>query len=251
MIVFITGASAGFGAAIARRFVADGASVVLASRRIDRLEALARELGGPSKAHAVQLDVRDRAAVERVVAGLPEAFAAVDVLVNNAGLALGLQPAHKADPADWDTMVDTNVKGLMYCTRAFLPGMVGRGRGHVVNLGSTAGEWPYPGGNVYGATKAFVRQFTMNLRADLLGTPVRVTDIEPGLVGGTEFSSVRFGGDREKAGSVYAGTDPLTPEDIADAVHWVATRPARVNVNTLQLMPVCQAFGPLAVDRRG
>lgn len=250
MIVFITGASAGFGAAIARRFVADGASVVLASRRLDRLEALARELGGPSRAHAVQLDVRDRAAVERVVAGLPEAFAAVDVLVNNAGLALGLQPAQSADPGDWDTMVDTNVKGLMYCTRAFLPGMIERGRGHVVNLGSTAGEWPYPGGNVYGATKAFVRQFTMNLRADLLGTPVRVTDIEPGMVGGTEFSAVRFGGDRAKAESVYAGADPLTPDDIADAVHWVATRPARVNINTLQLMPVCQAFGPLAIHRR-
>jgi 3-hydroxy acid dehydrogenase / malonic semialdehyde reductase len=250
MIVFITGASAGFGAAIARRFVADGASVVLASRRLDRLEALARELGGPSRAHAVQLDVRDRAAVERVVAGLPEAFAAVDVLVNNAGLALGLQPAQNADLGDWDTMVDTNVKGLMYCARAFLPGMIERGRGHVVNLGSTAGEWPYPGGNVYGATKAFVRQFTMNLRADLLGTPVRVTDIEPGMVGGTEFSAVRFGGDQGKADSVYAGADPLTPDDIADAVHWVATRPARVNINTLQLMPVCQAFGPLAIHRR-
>jgi 3-hydroxy acid dehydrogenase / malonic semialdehyde reductase len=250
MIVFITGASAGFGAAIARRFVADGASVVLASRRLDRLEALARELGGPSKAHAVQLDVRDRAAVERVVAELPEAFAAVDVLVNNAGLALGLQPAQNADLGDWETMVDTNVKGLMYCTRAFLPGMIERGRGHVVNLGSTAGEWPYPGGNVYGATKAFVRQFTMNLRADLLGTPVRVTDIEPGMVGGTEFSAVRFGGDQAKADSVYAGADPLTPDDIADAVHWVATRPARVNINTLQLMPVCQAFGPLAIHRR-
>jgi len=174
----------------------------------------------------------------------------VDVLVNNAGLALGLEPAHRASLDDWDTMVDTNIKGLMYVTRAVLPGMVERGRGHVVNIGSVAAEWPYPGGNAYGASKAFVHQFSLNLRADLLGTPVRVTDLEPGLCSGTEFSQVRFHGDEARAAKVYDKTEPLTAEDVADAVHWVATRPAHVNVNTLSLMPVGQAFGPLAVHRK-
>jgi 3-hydroxy acid dehydrogenase/malonic semialdehyde reductase len=247
MIVFVTGASVGFGAAIARRFAADGARIIAAGRRLERLEALRAELGDTILPLA--LDVRDRAAVERAVTGLPSAFAEVDVLVNNAGLALGLGPAQQADLDDWDLMVDTNVKGVMYCTRAILPGMVERGRGHVINIGSTAGEFPYPGGNVYGATKAFVYQFSLNLRADLLGTPIRVTDVEPGLSGGTEFSKVRFKGDDAKASTVYEGTTPLTPGDIADAVHWVATRPLRVNVNSLQLMPVAQAFGPFAVKR--
>jgi len=148
-------------------------------------------------------------------------------------------------------MVDTNVKGVLYLTRAVLPGMVERGRGHVVNIGSTAGSWPYPGGNVYGASKAFVRQFSLNLRADLAKTPIRVTDIEPGLVGGTEFSTVRFKGDAARAGGIYAGTTPLTAEDIAEAVHWVATLPPHVNVNTLEMMPVCQSFAGLAIHRSG
>lgn len=250
MIVLVTGATAGFGTAIARRFAADGARVIAAGRRAERLEALKAELGA-DKVLPLVLDVRDRAAVTEAVEGLPAEWAAVDVLVNNAGLALGLEPAQKADLDDWDTMVDTNVKGLMYLTRALLPGMVERQRGHVINLGSTAGEWPYPGGNVYGATKAFVRQFSLNLRADLFGTPVRVTDIQPGLVGGTEFSNVRFHGDDAKAGAVYEGADALTPDDIADAIHWVATRPARVNVNMLQVMPVAQSFGPLRVHKPG
>lgn len=248
MIVLVTGATAGFGLAIARRFAADGASIIAVGRRQERLAALAAELGA-DRVHALALDVADRRAVEAGIAGLPAAFAAVDLLVNNAGLARGLDPAQSADLDDWDAMVDTNVKGLMYMTRAVLPGMVARDAGHIVNIGSTAGEWPYPGGNVYGATKAFVRQFSLNLRADLFGTRVRVTDIEPGLVGGTEFSSVRFKGDDAKAAGVYAGTEPLTPEDIADAVHWVATRPVRVNVNTLQVMPVAQSFAPLRVHR--
>lgn len=250
MIVLVTGATAGFGTAIARRFAADGARIVAAARRAERLEALKAELGA-DKVLPLVLDVRDRAAVMKAVEGLPAEWAAVDVLVNNAGLALGLEPAQKADLDDWDTMVDTNVKGLMYLTRALLPGMIERQRGHVINLGSTAGEWPYPGGNVYGATKAFVRQFSLNLRADLFGTPVRVTDIQPGLVGGTEFSNVRFHGDDAKAGAVYEGADALTPDDIADAIHWVASRPARVNVNMLQVMPVAQSFGPLRVHKRG
>jgi len=248
MIVLVTGASSGFGAAIARRFARDGARLVLAARRDDRLRALTAELG--DKAHALVLDVRSRAAVERAVAALPAAFRDIDLLVNNAGLALGLEPAHQASLDDWDAMVDTNIKGLMYVTRAVLPGMVARGRGHVVNIGSIAGEWPYPGGNVYGASKAFVRQFSLNLRADLLGTPVRVTDLEPGLCQGTEFSQVRFHGDAARAAAVYRGTEPLTAEDIADTVHWIATRPAHVNVNTLSIMPVGQAFGPLAVHRK-
>lgn len=250
MIVLVTGATAGFGAAISRRFAADGARIIAAGRRAERLEALRDELGS-DKVLPVVLDVRDREAVTRAVEGLPAEWSGVDVLVNNAGLALGLEPAQKASLDDWDAMVDTNVKGLMYLTRAVLPGMIERGRGHVVNIGSTAGEWPYPGGNVYGATKAFVRHFSLNLRADLYGTPVRVTDIEPGLVGGTEFSNVRFHGDDARAASIYEGADALTPDDIADAVHWVASRPARVNINTLQVMPVAQSFGPLRVHKPG
>lgn len=247
-IVLVTGATAGFGLAIARRFAADGARIVAAGRRADRLAALQSELGAAC-CHAVTLDVRDRAAVAAAIAGLPADFAAIDLLVNNAGLALGLEGAQDANLDDWDAMIDTNIKGLTYVTRAVLPGMVARDRGHVVNLGSTAGEFPYPGGNVYGGTKAFVRQFSLNLRADLWGTKVRVTDIEPGLVGGTEFSNVRFKGDDAKAAGLYEGADALTSDDIADAVHWVATRPARVNVNTLQVMPVTQSFGPLRVHK--
>lgn len=247
MIVFISGASSGFGAAIARRFARDGARLVISGRRVERLEALAAELGVST--HCLPLDVRDRAAVEAAVATLPADFAAIDLLVNNAGLALGLAPAHEASLDQWEQMVDTNVKGLMYLTRAILPGMVQRGRGHVINIGSTAGEWPYPGANVYGATKAFVRQFSLNLRADLYNTPVRVSDVSPGLAGGTEFSNVRFSGDDTRAAKVYENVMPLSAEDVANTVHWVATLPPHVNVNTLSLTPVCQGFGPVAVHR--
>jgi 3-hydroxy acid dehydrogenase/malonic semialdehyde reductase len=247
MIVFVTGATTGFGYATARRFAEDGASVIASGRRIEKLAELRATFG--DRVHVLELDVRDRAGVARAVQTLPDAFAAIDLLVNNAGLALGLEPAQDARLDDWDAMVDTNVKGLMYVTRAVLPGMVARDRGHVVNLGSVASEFPYPGGNVYGATKAFVHQFSLNLRADLLGTRVRVTDIAPGLSGGTEFSQVRFRGDTAKADAVYAGTTALSADDVADAIHWVATRPPHVNVNSIQLMPVTQAFGPLAVKR--
>jgi 3-hydroxy acid dehydrogenase/malonic semialdehyde reductase len=248
MIILVTGATAGFGRVIAQRFAADGARIIAAGRRAERLDALRSELG---KDHVLPLvlDVRDRAAVEAAVAGLPAEWAAVDVCVNNAGLALGLAPAQEADLDDWDAMVDTNIKGLMYVTRAVLPGMVARNSGHIVNIGSTAGEFPYPGGNAYGATKAFVRHFSLNLRADLFGTRIRVTDIEPGLVGGTEFSNVRFHGDDARAASIYEGAEPLTPDDVAEAVHWVTRLPARVNINTLQMMPVGQSFGPLRVDK--
>lgn len=245
MIILVTGATAGFGLAILRRFAADGARIIAAGRRQERLAALHAEFG--DAVLPLTLDVTDRAAVIAAMQNLPAAWSAIDLLVNNAGLALGLNPAQEADLDDWDRMVDTNIKGLMTMTRAVLPGMVARGRGHIINIGSTAGEFPYPGGNVYGATKAFVRQFSLNLRADLYGTPVRVTEIEPGLVGGTEFSNVRFKGDDARAAGIYEGADALTPEDIAETVHWAATRPARVNINVLQVMPVTQSFGPLRV----
>jgi 3-hydroxy acid dehydrogenase/malonic semialdehyde reductase len=245
--VFVTGASAGFGAEIARRFIAAGAHVVVAARREDRLDQLVAELG--DRAHAVTLDVRDRAAVAAAIAALPAPFAEIDVLVNNAGLALGLEPAPRANLDDWEQMVDTNCKGVMTVTRAVLPGMVARRRGHVVNLGSVAGTYPYPGGNVYGATKAFVHQFSLNLRSDLHGTGVRVTCVEPGLVGGTEFSLVRFSGQAEKAAAVYANTQPLTAGDVAEAVVWATAQPPHVNINVIELMPVVQSFAPFQIQR--
>jgi 3-hydroxy acid dehydrogenase/malonic semialdehyde reductase len=247
--VFVTGASAGFGEAIARRFAADGARVIISARRSDRIAELAKELG--SDVLPLTLDVRDRAAVAGAVSELPPEFAAIDVLVNNAGLALGLEPAYEASLDDWDAMIDTNCKGLAYCARAVLPGMVQRGHGHVINLGSIAGTYPYPGGNVYGATKSFVHQFSLDLRSDLQGTGVRVTSVEPGLSGGTEFSVVRFGGDRGKAGQVYEGVHPLEAGDVAEAVHWAASLPSHVNINVIEMMPVAQSFGPLAVARDG
>jgi 3-hydroxy acid dehydrogenase / malonic semialdehyde reductase len=244
--VCVTGASAGFGAAIVRRFAAEGANVVAAARRGDRLAELAADLG--DRVHTLELDVRDRAAVEQALTSLPAPFAEVDVLVNNAGLARGLNPAQDADLDDWDQMIETNNKGLVYCTRAVLPGMVARGRGHIVNLGSVAGTYPYPGGNVYSATKAFVHQFTIALRSDLHGTGVRATSIEPGMAD-TEFSVVRFGGDSEAAGAVYAGMQPLRPEDIAESVHWATAQPPHVNINVVEIMPVAQSFAPFQVAR--
>jgi len=246
--VLVTGATAGFGEATAERFARDGARLVIAGRRGDRIAALARRLSAQAPVHALTLDVRDRAAVERALATLPADFARVDVLVNNAGLALGLEPAHRASVDDWEQMIDTNNRGLVVVTRQVLPGMVERGRGHVVNVGSVAAHYPYPGGNVYGATKAFVHQFSLNLRADLVGSGVRVTCVEPGMAE-TEFSLVRLK-DAEKARAVYQGVTPLSAADVADAIHWVVTRPPHVNVNVLELMPEQQAFSPLAVKRR-
>jgi 3-hydroxy acid dehydrogenase/malonic semialdehyde reductase len=244
--VFVTGASSGFGAAVARRFAAEGARVVATARRSDRIRDLAAELG--PQVLPLTLDVRDRAGVAAAVAGLPAEFAAIDLLVNNAGLALGLNPAQDADLDDWDQMIDTNCKGLVYCTREILPGMVARRSGHVINLGSVAGTYPYPGGNVYGGTKAFVHQFSLNLRSDLHGTGVRVTCVEPGMAD-TEFSLTRFSGDKTKADAVYAGMQPMTPDDVAESIYWAATLPAHVNVNTIELMATAQSFAPFQVAR--
>lgn len=248
MIVFVTGATAGFGSAITRRYLREGHRVIAVGRRSERLQALQAECSG-LPLHTAILDVRDRAAIDAVIAALPAEFAAVDVLVNNAGLALGLEPAQRASLEDWELMVDTNVKGLMYMSHALLPGMVERGRGHIVNLGSIAGHYPYPGGNVYGATKAFVRQFSLNLRADLVGTPIRVTDIAPGLCGGTEFSTIRFHGDEAKAAGVYANTVYLSADDIAETVYWSTILPAHVNINFIEMMPVSQGCGPFNIAR--
>ena len=245
--VFITGATSGFGLACAKQCVSEGAKVVVAGRRKERLDALTKELG--AAAHAVVLDVRDADAVKAAFASLPEGFAKLDALVNNAGLALGAQPFEQQPQAFLDEMVDTNIKGMMYCTQAALPGMIARDRGHIVNIGSIAGQYPYAGGNAYGGTKAFVAQFSMNLRCDLLGKNIRVSVIEPGMAD-TEFSLVRFQGDSSKAAAVYQGVEALSADDIADAIIWCLSRPAHVNVNRLEVMPTQQALAGFAVHRK-
>lgn len=247
-MVFVTGASAGFGEAISRLFIEHGHKVIGTGRRADRLAELQQQLG--EAFYPLVLDVRDAEGLKQALATLPAEWQDIDVLVNNAGLALGLEPAYEANADDWTTMIDTNAKGLVLTTRALLPGMVARNNGHVINIGSTAGNWPYAGGNVYGATKAFVRQFSLGLRADLQGKAIRVTNIEPGLVGGTEFSNVRLKGDDDKAAQIYANTDALTAEDVAASVFWVATLPKHVNINTMEMMPVCQSYAGLSVSRK-
>ena len=247
MIVFITGATSGFGAAMARRFVSNGHRVIATGRRADRLDALAQELG--ASVLPLEMDVTERASVKAALDALPADWQPIDVLVNNAGLALGTEPAFEASLDEWDTMIATNCKGLVTMTRMILPAMVKRGSGTVINIGSTAGMYPYPGGNVYGATKAFVDQFTLNLRADLVGTGVRAATIAPGLCGGTEFSNVRFRGNDAAAAKVYEGTVPLTADDIAESAYWIATLPAHVNINYLEMMPTCQGFSPFTIKR--
>jgi len=249
--VLVTGATAGFGEATARRFLAHGHKVIAVGRRVDRLEALKASLPADQqeRLHTMAVDVCDSAKVDALAGALPAAFSKVTVLVNNAGLALGLEPAHKAFLEDWDRMIDTNIKGLVHMSRAFLPGMVERKCGHVINLGSVAANYPYPGGNVYGGTKAFVKQFSLNLRADLIGTPVRVTCIEPGMCAGTEFSNVRFKGDDDKAEKVYTGVKALSADDVAETIYWSATLPSHMNINVLEVMPVQQAFNAFNVHR--
>ena len=241
-IVFVTGASSGIGRSCARAFAAEGAWLLLAARRVERLKKLAEELKGlyGTESYVFALDVRDQPAVERAVTGLPAGWREIEVLVNNAGLSRGLDKLHEGLLTDWEEMIDTNVKGLLYVSRAVLPGMVERGRGHIINLGSVAGYEVYPGGNVYCATKFAVRALSAALRLDLNGTPIRVSEVAPGMVE-TEFSQVRFHGDEARAGKVYQGLTPLSPDDIADAVVWCATRPPHVNISAVHVMPTAQA----------
>lgn len=242
---FITGGTSGIGEAAVRAFVGAGWRVVTTGRRADRLAALTESLG--DTVHTIAADVRDRAAMAAAVAALPAAFAGIDLLVNNAGLALGTAPAQEARLDDWQTMIDTNVSALVAVTRLLLPGLVAR-RGAIINLSSVAATYPYSGGNVYAGTKAFVRQFSLGLRADLHGTGVRVTSIEPGMVE-TEFTVVRTGGDQAASDTLYGGVNPMTGEDIAATLLWVAELPPHLNINTLELMPVNQAFAGFAVAR--
>jgi 3-hydroxy acid dehydrogenase/malonic semialdehyde reductase len=241
-IVFITGASAGIGQATARAFAREGARLLLAARRLERLENMKPELleAGADAIYTLALDVRNREQVEQQIRSLPEEWQPIDVLINNAGLSRGLDKVYEAKVEDWEEMIDTNVKGMLYVTRAVVPGMVARERGHIVNLGSTAGEMTYPGGSVYCGTKAAERAINDGLRQDLLGTPVRVTSIDPGMVE-TEFSEVRFHGDKERAAKVYQGLTPLTPADVADAIVWAVSRPAHVNIARVLMTSIDQA----------
>ena len=241
-IVFVTGASAGIGAATAIAFAAEGARLLLAARRAGKLAEVASAClaRGAASVHSIDLDVRDHRAVQNAIDSLPEQWAAIDILVNNAGLSRGLDKLYMGKIEDWEEMIDTNVKGLLYVTRAVVPGMVVRGQGHVISLGSTAGELAYPGGAVYCGTKAAERLINDGLRQDVLGTPVRVTSVDPGMVE-TDFSLVRFHGDHERAAKVYKGVKPLTPEDVAEVIVWAATRPAHVNIARVSMTTIHQA----------
>lgn len=245
--VMITGASSGFGLAMAQLFIEKGYRVIGVARRQARLENMQARLG--ELFYSLVMDITDTSSIDKGLSSLPEDWRQIDILVNNAGLALGLDKAYEADFADWQTMIMTNILGLTYLTRQLLPQMVERRSGHIINMGSTAGTYPYPGGNVYGATKAYVKQFSLELRADLAGTKVRVTNIEPGLCGGTEFSNIRFKGDNGRAEKLYEGANSIQPEDIANTVLWVAEQPVHVNINRIEIMPTSQSFGPQPVDR--
>lgn len=242
----ITGATSGFGAAAVRRFVSDGWQVVATGRRAQRLDALVAELGA-DKVHAACFDIRDAAAMQAALAQLPPAFAGIDLLVNNAGLAQGTAPAQRASLVDWQTMIDTNITALVTLTHHLLPTLIQR-RGAIINISSTAASYPYPGGNAYGGTKAFVSQFSLGLRSDLHGTGVRVTAIEPGMAQ-TEFTLVRTHGDQAASDALYGGCAPMTAEDIATQILWVANLPAHLNINRIELMPVSQSFAGFQVAR--
>lgn len=247
--ILITGASSGFGEACAKTFAKQNNTLILVARRKTLLDKLAEELEPHCTVYTALVDVSEPHSIKTFFAQLPSDLPPIDILVNNAGLALGLESADQADLNDWETMIHTNCLGLVHFTRQVLPSMVANNAGHIVNIGSTAGKWPYPGGNVYGATKAFVQQFSRNLRADLIGKKIRVSNIDPGMAE-TEFSNVRFKGNNEKASQVYDKTEPLTAQDIADTIEWVCSRPAHVNINSLEIMPVCQAWGPWVIDRQ-
>ena len=242
--ILITGATSGFGKETAKIFIKNGWKVIITGRRGDRLESLTRELG--ENCLPLCFDITDRVAVKKEIENIPPDFSNIDVLCNNAGLALGLEGADEANLDDWDIMVDTNIKGLIYATRQILPKMVENKNGHIINIGSVAGSYPYPGGNVYGGTKAFVSQFSLNLRADLVGKGINVTSVEPGLAE-TEFSLVRFKGDNEKANKVYENTNFIKPEDIGETIYWIATRPKNINVNRIEIMAGLQAFNPFNI----
>lgn len=246
-IALITGATAGFGTAICRALIQAGYFVIGTGRRTERLTSLKAELG--EKFLPLAFDISDRLATQEAIKSLPTQWKNIDLLVNNAGLALGLESADKANLDDWEQMIDTNIKGLVNITRFVLPQMVERNTGHIINLSSIAGTYPYPGGNVYGGTKAFVTQFSLNLRADLAGKNIRVTSVEPGLCGGTEFSNVRFKGDNERAEKLYENVQYVTPQDIANMVLWLNQQPEHVNINRIEVMPTAQTFAPLNVAR--
>lgn len=245
-VVFITGATGDFGRAFAKRFSALGSKLIVHGRDASKVEALVHELDGD--VYGVVFDITDTAAIEAGIENIPDHFQDIDLLINNAGGALGLDKAYEAKLDDWDGMIEMNVRSLTRITRLILPRMVANKRGHVINIGSIAGTYQYPGGNVYGACKAFVKQFSLNIRADLAGTKVRVTNVEPGMVE-TQFSLSRFKGDQKRADAVYANTVPLVADDIAATVEFVATQPAHVNINSIEVMPTVQSFGPLAVER--
>lgn len=246
-IALITGATAGFGTEICRTLIQAGYFVIGTGRRSERLTSLKAELG--EKFLPLVFDISDRLATQEAIKSLPTQWKNIDLLVNNAGLALGLESADKANLDDWAQMIDTNIKGLVNITRFVLPQMVERNTGHIINLSSIAGTYPYPGGNVYGGTKAFVTQFSLNLRADLAGKNIRVTSVEPGLCGGTEFSNVRFKGDDKRAEKVYENVQYVTPQDIANMVLWLNQQPEHVNINRIEVMPTAQTFAPLNVVR--
>ena len=243
----VTGATAGFGAAICRTLIKNGYRVIGTGRRVARLEQLQQELG--ENFHFLAFDISDRQATEDAFHSLPASWQSIDLLVNNAGLALGLESADKASLDDWMQMIDTNIKGLVTITRLVLPQMVEHNSGHIINLGSIAGTYPYPGGNIYGGTKAFIKQFSLNLRADLAGTQIRVTTVEPGLCGGTEFSNIRFKGDDARAKKLYENVEYVSPKDIANIVLWLNQQPEHVNINRIEVMPTAQTFAPLNVAR--
>ena len=243
-IICVTGATSGIGKATALRFAKEGWKVIGTGRRADRLQELAAQIGAAFL--PLELDVRDKDAVAKAFASLPAAFTPIDVLVNNAGLALGREAAWQVPLEDWDTMVNTNIKGLYYCTRAVLEDMATRGSGHIINISSIAGNYSYPGGNVYGSSKAFVTHFSSNLRCDLHGTGVRVTNVEPGMLE-TEFSLVRFKGDEGKASKIYEGAEPMTADDLADIIYYAANVPAHVDISRIEVMPTCQSTGATRV----
>ena len=249
-IALVTGASSGIGKAIAESLAKHGVRLILIARRNDKLELLKRELQANTKCHVIACDVADNNKIFQEITNLPVEFAKIDVLINCAGLALGLEAAQETEWKDWETMLNVNCLALTYITHLLLPNMVERNFGHIVNIGSTAGTYPYKGANVYGATKAFVEQFTLNLKADLLGTAVRVTNIEPAMVGDSEFSLVRFKGDKNKADEVYKGLKPLSPADISECAIWVLSQPAHVNINRIEIMPTSQAPSHLAVHKK-